>query len=115
MKRLVPSPAMVVALLALAIASAGSAEAFSSASTPFVRVYQNVVVHRGDVAVASADCPSGYHVVRGGYSTQQGREVIPIAAYYAKDLGSYQVGVLAPPGVRSAPVSVVKVSADCEQ
>src|SRR2546425_914931 len=99
MRRITPSPAMIVALLALFVASVGGATAFSHAAPAFVRVYQNVIVHRGEVATGAAECPSGYHVVRGGYSTLQAREVIPIAAFYAKDLKGYVVGVLAPPGV----------------
>jgi hypothetical protein len=115
-KRFVPSPAMIVALLALAVASAGTATARSTPQiTPFDRVYQNVSVPRGGVASGQATCPPGEHVVRGGYSTKQGREVIPIAAFYDKDLHSYAITVLAPPGIRSAPVSVVSVAADCEQ
>jgi len=97
-----PSPALVLALVALLFAIGGTAFALPGATSsgtakPNVKgVTDSVTVTNGQTGIAKATCPAGYQVFGGGYVGTGRHTVITIAAPTRGDR-SYTLNAYEPP------------------
>ncbi len=100
-KRARPSPASVLALVALAVAAAGPAWATSEARVATIRPNVQIVkatfsVSNGGLTKASAVCPSGTRVFSGAYAST-GQHVRFFVVGPARTSNSYLAYALMPP------------------
>jgi hypothetical protein len=95
-----PSPAFVLAFVALLFAIGGTAVALPRATTsaaPNVKgVTDTVTVSNGQTGLAKATCPAGYQVFGGGYSGTGRHTMITVAAP-TRGNRSYTLNAYEPP------------------
>jgi hypothetical protein len=125
-RRARPSPALVLALVALLVAAAGPAWATSSSASaplkPNVKIATGKAsVSNGEVARAEAVCPSGTRVFSGGYGTS-GQHARFFVVGPARETNAYLAYAYMPPvnintgvGHETATITVVALCAKSGQ
>ena len=115
-----PSPAMVVACIALGISLAGNAGAIdfrAHVKSTISLAYGDLSVSPGDVATGDAKCPPGDYALSGGFGLASGNFVYIVTAATLKEGDGFRVTAevpnkLAAPGVQTA---VIKIKVVCAQ
>jgi hypothetical protein len=99
-----PSPALVLAFVALLVALGGNSGAFGGASTAatsapkpnVVGVKAQSTITNGETAHIEAKCPHGYEIFAGGYAGG-GQHTIINAAAPARGIHGYLLDAVEPP------------------